>query len=49
VPGTKAQFGDGLIAAQKLFAERSATAAAENACLCGRTTDCCSLVHSGAK
>ncbi len=44
-PGTKAQFGDGLIAAQKVYAERSQTAAADAKCLCGRTDACCSLEH----
>ena len=44
-PGTKAKFGDGLIAAQKVFAERSQTAAAEAKCLCGRTDACCSVEH----
>jgi aspartate aminotransferase-like enzyme len=39
-------FGDGLIAAQKLYAERSATAAAESSCVCGRTDACCSLKHA---
>jgi aspartate aminotransferase-like enzyme len=39
-------FGDGLIAAQKVFAERSATAAADASCLCGRTDSCCSLKHA---
>jgi len=39
-------FGNGLIAAQKLYAERSATAAAESACICGRTDACCSLKHA---
>jgi aspartate aminotransferase-like enzyme len=39
------QFGAGLIAAQKVYAERHATAAAETSCFCGRTDSCCSLVH----
>ena len=39
-------FGNGLIAAQKVFAERSATAAADASCLCGRTDACCSLKHA---
>jgi aspartate aminotransferase-like enzyme len=42
-PGTAAKFGDGLIAAQKVYAERSQTAAAEAKCLCGRTDKCCSI------
>jgi len=41
-------FGNGLIAAQKVFAERSATAAADASCLCGRTDACCSLKHAEA-
>jgi aspartate aminotransferase-like enzyme len=44
-PGTKAKFGDGLITAQKVFAERSQTAAAEAKCLCGRSDACCSIQH----
>ncbi len=42
-PQPGVQFGSGLIAAQKVYAERSATAAADNQCLCGRTQACCSL------
>ncbi len=49
VPQAGIHFGDGLIAAQKLFAERSPTAAADNPCLCGRSGACCSLVHTDAK
>jgi aspartate aminotransferase-like enzyme len=49
VPQLGAKFGDGLIAAQKLYAERSSTAAAEYKCLCGRAEACCSLVDSAAK
>jgi len=49
VNGRKVQFGDGLIAAQKLYAERSPTGAAESKCLCGRTDACCSLQHPDAK
>jgi aspartate aminotransferase-like enzyme len=41
-------FGKGLIAAQKVYAERSATAAADAACICGRTDACCSLKHAEA-
>jgi len=36
-------FGNGLIAAQKLYAERSPTAAADSTCIYGRTDACCSL------
>jgi aspartate aminotransferase-like enzyme len=44
-------FGNGLIAAQKLYAERSATAAADAKCICGRTDHNCSLQNPsfGAK
>jgi aspartate aminotransferase-like enzyme len=49
VPKSGAKFGDGLIAAQKLYANRSPTAAADNKCLCGRESSHCSLLHSGAK
>ncbi len=44
-PGSKVKFGDGLIAAQKVYAERSQTAAADAKCLCGRTDACCSIQH----
>ena len=49
VPQAGVKFGDGLIAAQKLYAERSPTAAADNKCLCGRAEACCSLLNSAAK
>ena len=49
VPQLNAKFGDGLIAAQKLYAERSPTAAADNKCLCGREASHCSLQHASAK
>ncbi len=42
-PGTDFAWGQGLIAAQKVFAERSATAAADAKCICGRAEACCSL------
>ena len=44
-------FGNGLIAAQKLYAERSQTATADAKCICGRTDACCSLQNAafGAK
>ena len=44
--GRRVQFGDGLIAAQKVFAERSLSAAAESKCLCGRSESCCSMQHA---
>jgi aspartate aminotransferase-like enzyme len=49
LPQLGAKFGDGLIAAQKLYANRSPTAAADNKCLCGREAAHCSLLHSEAK
>jgi aspartate aminotransferase-like enzyme len=49
LPQLDAQFGAGLIAAQKVYAERSATAAADNPCFCGRSEACCSLLHAEAK
>ena len=49
LPQVGLQFGAGLIAAQKVYAERSPTAAADNACICGRAESCCSLKHSAAK
>jgi hypothetical protein len=49
IPQLGAKFGDGLIAAQKLYADRSPTAAADNKCLCGREAAHCSLLHSEAK
>jgi aspartate aminotransferase-like enzyme len=49
VPQLRAKFGDGLIAAQQTYADRSPTAAAARKCLCGRKEACCSLVSSAAK
>jgi aspartate aminotransferase-like enzyme len=49
LPQLNANFGDGLIAAQNVYAARSPTAAAENTCLCGRPAGHCSLVDSAAK
>ncbi len=49
VSGNPVKFGDGLIAAQTVYANRSATAAANSKCLCGRAEACCSLVNSAAK
>ena len=43
LPQLNIQFGTGLVAAQKLYFDRSATAAAEAKCICGRTDACCSL------
>ena len=45
----KGPVGDGLIAAQTVYAERSPTAAAERTCLCGRAEGHCALVSSSAK
>ncbi len=39
-------WGHGLVAAQKVYAERSSTAAADAPCICGRTDACCSLQNS---
>jgi aspartate aminotransferase-like enzyme len=47
-PSAEFAFGNGLIAAQKVYAERSATAAADASCICGRTDACCSLKHAEA-
>jgi aspartate aminotransferase-like enzyme len=49
IPQLGAKFGDGLIAAQKLYANRSPTAAANRTCLCGRELSHCSLLHADAK
>ena len=49
IPQLGAKFGDGLIAAQTLYADRSPTAAADNKCLCGRESSHCSLLSSAAK
>jgi aspartate aminotransferase-like enzyme len=49
VPQAQVEFGAGLVAAQKLYAERSRTAAADNSCWCGRVEGCCSLQHPEAK
>jgi len=49
IPQLGAKFGDGLIAAQQTYADRSPTAAADRVCLCGRAEACCSLVSSAAK
>ncbi len=46
--GRPVQFGDGLIAAQKLFAEASHPTAEQRPCICGRTDACCSLQHEAA-
>ena len=49
LPQLGVHFGDALIAAQRVYAERSPTAAADRACFCGRTEGCCALVSSAAK
>jgi len=49
IPQLGAKFGDGLIAAQQLYADRSPTAAADRTCFCGRAEGHCSLVSSAAK
>ena len=48
-PQAGCKFGDGLIAAQNVYATRSFTAAAENPCFCGRAEACCSLLNPAAK
>ena len=45
IPQLNKNFGDGLIAAQHVFAEATHPKAAETKCLCGRTDACCSLQH----
>lgn len=45
IPQADRKFGDGLIAAQHVFAEATHPQAAETACLCGRTSACCSMQH----
>ena len=48
VPQLNLQFGQGLIAAQKLYAEATHAPAEARKCLCGRTDACCSLQHPDA-
>jgi aspartate aminotransferase-like enzyme len=49
LPQLGVQFGQALAAAQKVYAERSFTEAADRKCLCGREESHCSLVSSAAK
>ena len=49
LPQLGVTFGDGLAAAQKVYAERSATAAADRKCLCGREDGHCSKVSAAAR
>jgi aspartate aminotransferase-like enzyme len=49
LPQLGVQFGQALAAAQKVYAERSPTAAADRKCLCGREDGHCSLVSTSAK
>jgi aspartate aminotransferase-like enzyme len=49
VPSLGAKFGDGLIAAQTVFAMRSPTEAADRSCFCGRIEGCCAMVNPAAK
>ncbi len=49
IDGQPIQFGAGLIAAQKRYAESSHPAAEERRCICGRTDACCSLQNAAAK
>ncbi len=46
--GRPVQFGDGLIAAQKLFAQATHPKAERRACICGRTDTDCALQHEAA-
>ncbi len=46
--GRPIQFGDGLIAAQKLFAQATHPAAEQRTCICGRPDAACSLQHPEA-
>ncbi|WP_419804279.1 pyridoxal-phosphate-dependent aminotransferase family protein [Terriglobus sp.] len=41
------EWGKGLIAAQKVLAERKPDEAAARTCICGRADACCSLQHAG--
>ena len=43
IPQLGKQFGDGLIAAQHVYAEATHPKAAEANCLCGRSDACCSI------
>ena len=45
LPRHRRKFGDGLIAAQKVYRRAHADAAAEAKCLCGRTDACCAIEH----
>lgn len=49
LPQLNAQFGTGLIAAQKLYAEASHPKAEAQKCLCGRTDKACSMQNPAAK
>ena len=49
LPQLGVQFGQAVAAAQKVYAERSPTAAAEYKCLCGREDGHCSMMSSSAK
>ena len=46
--GRPIQFGDGLIAAQKLYAEATHPHAEKRTCICGRPDQACSLHHPEA-
>ncbi len=48
LPQLGVKFGDAVIAAQKVYAERSPTEAADRKCICGRAEDCCSLLNPAA-
>ena len=48
VPQANAEFGAGLVAAQKVYADATHPAAEQRTCLCGRADSCCSLQHADA-
>lgn len=47
IPQLNKSFGDGLIPAQRVFAEATHPNAEARTCLCGRTDSCCSIQHPG--
>ncbi len=49
VNGKPVQFGDGLVAAQQVYADANHPFAEDRKCLCGRTDACCSLQNTAAK
>ena len=49
LPELKVEFGRGLIAAQKCYAEATHPSATARKCICGREESCCSLLHADEK